>query len=103
LVFDGPGPNAVQRGQTVQTKVTLGDPAKAMLIPNGAFFNDTGGNWVFVVDKSGNGASRRQIQLGRRNADVIEVLGGLAPGERVITSSYSGLQDKDHLIFSSGE
>jgi len=103
LIFDGPAPSSVQRGQTVQTKLTLGDPSKAVLIPNGNFFNDTGGNWVFVVDKSGNGATKRQVQLGRRNADFIEVLSGLSPGERVITSSYSGLTDKGHLTFSSGE
>jgi HlyD family secretion protein len=103
LVFDGAAPSSVQRGQTVQTKLTLGDSSKAVLIPNGAFFNDTGGNWVFVVDRGGRGASKRQVQLGRRNADFIEVLGGLSPGERVITSSYSGLVDKDHLTFSSGE
>jgi len=103
LVFDGLAPSSVQRGQTVQTKLTLGDSSKAVLIPNGAFFNDTGGNWVFVVDRGGRGASKRQVQLGRRNADFIEVLGGLSPGERVITSSYSGLVDKDHLTFSSGE
>jgi HlyD family secretion protein len=103
LIFDGPAPSSVQRGQTVQTKLTLGDPSKAVLIPNGNFFNDTGGNWVFVVDKSGNGATKRQVQLGRRNSDFIEVLGGLKPGERVITSSYSGLTDKDHLTFSSGD
>ena len=103
LVFNGPAPAAVQRGQTIQTKLTLGDPSKAVLIPNGAFFNDTGGNWIFVVDGSGNGATKRQVQLGRRNADFIEVLGGLKPGERVLTSSYSGLTDKDRLSFSSGE
>ena len=60
LVFDGAGPAAVQRGQTVQAKLTLGDSTKAVLIPNGAFFNDTGGEWVFVVDKSGNGATKRR-------------------------------------------
>ena len=103
LLFDGPAPSSVQRGQTVQTKLTLGDSSKALLIPNGAFFNDTGGNWIFVVDKSGRGATKRQVQLGRRNADYIEVLGGLSPGERVITSSYSGLTDKSHLSFGSGE
>jgi HlyD family secretion protein len=103
LVFDGPAPSSVQRGQTVQTKLTLGDSSKALLIPNGAFFNDTGGNWIFVVDKSGRGASKRQVQLGRRNSDFIEVLNGLSPGERVITSSYSGLTDKNHLSFGSGE
>ena len=103
LVFDGAEPAAVQRGQTVQAKLTLGDSTRAVLIPNGAFFSDTGGAWVFVVDKSGNGATRRAVQLGRRNSDFIEVLGGLKPGERVITSSYSGLVDKDHLTFSSGD
>ena len=103
LLFNGPAPSSVQRGQTVQTKLTLGDSSKALLIPNGAFFNDTGGNWIFVVDKSGRGATKRQVQLGRRNADYIEVLEGLSPGERVITSSYSGLTDKNHLSFGSGE
>jgi len=103
LVFNGPTPAAMQRGQTIQAKLTLGDSSRALLIPNGAFFNDTGGNWLFVVDKSGNGATKRQVQLGRRNADSIEVLGGLSPGERVITSSYSGLVDKGRLNFSSGE
>ena len=103
LTFDGPAPASVQRGQTIQTKLTLGDPSKAVLIPNGAFFNDTGGDWVFVVDRSGSSASKRHVQLGRRNADFIEVLSGLSPGERVITSSYSGFTDKDHLTFSSAD
>jgi HlyD family secretion protein len=103
LLFDGPEPASMQRGQTIQAKLTVGDSAKALLIPNGAFFNDTGGAWVFVVDKGGNSATRRQVQLGRRNTDFIEVLGGLEPGERVITSSYGGLTDKDHLNFSSGD
>jgi len=103
LNFDGPAPSSVQRGQTIQTKLTIGDSSKALLIRSGSFFNDTGGNWVFVVDKSGRGATRRQVQLGRRNADFIEVLGGLSPGERVITSSYSGLTDKNRLSFSSGD
>jgi HlyD family secretion protein len=103
LLFVGPEPTSMQRGQTVQAKLTLGDSSKALLIPNGAFFNDTGGNWVFVVDEGGNSATRRAVQLGRRNSDFIEVLGGLKPGEKVITSSYSGLTDKDHLTFSSGD
>jgi HlyD family secretion protein len=103
LQFIGPEPPSMQRGQTVQAKLTVGDSSKALLIPNGAFFNDTGGNWVFVVDKSGNGATRRQVQLGRKNSDFIEVLSGLQPGDRVITSSYSGLTDKTHLSFSSSD
>jgi len=103
LLFDGAEPKGVQRGQTIQAKLTLGDSSRAVLIPNGAFFNDTGGNWVFVVDKGGKSATKRTVQLGRRNADYIEVLSGLSPGERVITSSYSGMVDKDHLTFNSDQ
>ena len=103
LLFVGPEPQSMQRGQTVQAKLTIGDSSKALMIPNGAFFNDTGGSWVFVVDKDGNSATKRPVQLGRRNSDFIEVLSGLRPGDRVITSSYSGLTDKDHLTFSSGD
>ena len=103
LVFDGAEPSSMQRGQTVQAKLILGDPSPATLIPNGGFFNDTAGNWVFVVAKDGKSATKRPVQLGRRNNDFIEVLGGLSPGERVITSSYSGLADKDHLSFDSDE
>ena len=103
LFFVGPEPSSMQRGQTIQAKLTVGDSSKALLIPNGAFFNDTGGSWIFVVDKGGESATRRAVRLGRRNGDFIEVLGGLNPGERVITSSYGGLTDKDHLTFSSGD
>ena len=103
LVFDGPEPGSIQRGQTVQAKLILGDPSRAVLIPNGAFFNDTGGNWVFVVDSGGKSASKRQVRFGRKNSDFIEVLGGLKPGERVITSSYNGLTDKDRLTFDSDD
>ena len=103
LVFDGAEPQSIQRGQTLQIKLTLGDSSRAVLVPNGAFFNDTGGQWIFVVDRGGNSATRRQIQIGRKNADFIEVLGGLKPGEKVITSSYSGLVDKDHLTFDSDQ
>jgi HlyD family secretion protein len=103
LLFVDQEPKSMQRGQTIQAKLTVGDSSKALLIPNGAFFNDTGGNWVFVVDKGGNSATKRPVQLGRRNSEFIEVLGGLKPGDRVITSSYSGLTDKDRLTFSSGD
>jgi HlyD family secretion protein len=103
LVFVGPEPTNMQRGQTIQAKLTLGDSTRALLIPNGAFFNDTGGNWIFVVDRGGNSATKRPVKLGRRNTDFIEVIEGLKPGEKVITSSYSGLVDKDHLTFDSEE
>jgi HlyD family secretion protein len=97
LTFVGAEPPALNRGQTLQAKLTLGDPAPALLIPNGAFYNETGGAWVFVVAPGGGEAVKRNVRLGRRNADYIEVLEGLEPGERVITSPYTGFADKDRL------
>jgi HlyD family secretion protein len=97
LHFVGPEPDDIQRGQTLQTRLTLGDPTPALLIPNGAFYNETGGAWVFVVTPDGSEAVKRQVRLGRRNADHIEVLEGLEPGERVLTSPYTGFADKDRL------
>jgi HlyD family secretion protein len=95
--FIGAEPSDIQRGQTLQTKLTLGDPTPALLIPNGAFYNETGGAWVFVVTPDGKEAVKRQVRLGRRNADYIEVLEGLDPGEKVVTSPYTGFADKDRL------
>ena len=97
LQFLGTEPANIQRGQTLQAKLTLGDPAPARLIPAGAFYNETGGNWVFVVSPDGTSATKRQVRLGRRNPDAIVVLDGLDPGERVITSPYTGFADKDRL------
>jgi HlyD family secretion protein len=101
LTFVGAEPPALNRGQTLQTKLTLGDPTPALLIPNGAFYNETGGAWVFVVAPGGGEAVKRNVRLGRRNADYIEVLDGLEPGERVITSPYTGFADKDRLDLES--
>lgn len=100
LQFIGPEPERLQRGQTVQARLTLSDPSPAVLLPNGGFYNDTGGAWVFVAAPDGQSAVKRQVRLGRRNADFIEVLDGLSPGERVITSPYTGFADKDALEFS---
>ena len=95
--FAGPAPSNVQRGQTIQTKLTLSDPAKALLIPNGAFYNETRGTWVFVVAPDGRQAVKREVRLGRRNAEFIEVLDGLESGERVLTSPYTGFAERDRL------
>lgn len=97
LFFLDGEPAQVQRGQTLQMKLTLGDPTPALLIPNGAFYNETGGAFVFVATPDGSEAVKRTVRLGRRNADHIEVLEGLEPGERVITSPYTGFADKDRL------
>lgn len=97
LQFIGEEPEQIQRGQTLQARLTLGDPAPAVLIPNGSFYNDTGGNWVFVVAPDGRSAEKRNVRLGRRNSDFVEVLEGLEPGEKVITSPYTGFTDKTRL------
>ena len=97
LWFIGGEPSDIQRGQTLQVKLTLGDPTPAVLVPNGGFYNDTGGAWVFVVSPDGGSAVKRNVRLGRRNADFVEVLDGLQPGEKVITSPYTGFADKERL------
>ena len=97
LNFVGGEPPNLQRGQTVQIRLTLGDPTPSLLVPNGAFYNETGGNWVFVVSPDGGSAVKRQVRLGRRNSEYIEVLGGLEPGERVVTSPYTGFAERDRL------
>ncbi|HEY0325071.1 MAG TPA: efflux RND transporter periplasmic adaptor subunit [Allosphingosinicella sp.] len=97
LAFVHGEPRDLQRGQTVQLRLTLGDPSPALLLPNGAFYNEPGGNWVFVVSPDGSTAVRRNVRLGRRNANHVEVLEGLDPGERVITSPYTGFAERDRL------
>lgn len=93
-------PKGIRRGQTIQIKLTLGDASKALLIPNGAFFQDTGGKWMFVVSPNGSEAVKRNVRLGRRNNQFIEVIEGLELGEQVVTSPYSSYQDMQRLNFN---
>ncbi|MFQ3235948.1 MAG: HlyD family secretion protein [Paraglaciecola sp.] len=97
LIFTGEQPDDIRRGQTIQTKLTLGDASEALLIPNGAFFQDTGGNWIFVVTDDGSQAVRRSVRLGRRNSRFIEVIEGLELNEKVVTSPYASYQDMTRL------
>jgi HlyD family secretion protein len=90
-------PADLRRGQTMQVKLSLGDSSEAVLIPNGAFYQETGGNWVFVVSPDESEAVRRTVRMGRRNTDFIEILDGLEPGERVVTSPYTGYAGLDRL------
>lgn len=103
LLFADAEPTSIRRGQTIQTRLTLGDAASAILIPNGAFYQDTGGNWMFVVTSDGSEAIRRIVKLGRRNSRYIEVLDGLEIGEEVVTSPYSSFKEMDRLALSSDE
>ena len=93
--------SGLRRGQTMPLQLTLGDNSSAILIPNGSFYQDTGGNWIFVVSPDGSEAVRRSVQLGRRNTDFIEVRDGLEPGERVITSPYTSYTGMDRLSLDS--
>ncbi|MBV1774552.1 efflux RND transporter periplasmic adaptor subunit [Burkholderiaceae bacterium DAT-1] len=89
LAFDGAQPKGMRPGQSVDARLTLGDPKPALLLPYDAFINDTGGAWVFVADAQGKHAERRAIRTGRRSSSQIEVLSGLNPGERVVVSTYA--------------
>lgn len=97
FTFEDDQPADVRRGQALQLRLQLGASETAVLIPNGAFYQDTGGAWVFLVSSSGDYATRRNVRLGRRNSRFIEVLDGLAPGDRVITSSYSNYLEIDRV------
>ena len=99
MVF-GNQPVDLRRGQTVQLKLTLGDNSDALLIPNGSFYQETGGNWVFVVAADGTEAVRRSVRLGRRNTEFIEVLDGLESGEQVVTSPYTSYVGMDRLTLN---
>ncbi|MFQ5709606.1 MAG: efflux RND transporter periplasmic adaptor subunit [bacterium] len=101
LQFVGQEPAGIRRGQTLHIRLALGDLSQAILLSRGGFYQKTGGQWVYVVDKSGNYATRRKIKLGRQNSQVFEVLDGLQPGERVITSSYDSFGDIDKLILNN--
>ena len=90
-------PVGLRRGQTLQLRLTLGDNTGALLIPNGTFYQETGGNWIFVVSPEGTEAVKRPVRLGRRNVDYIEVLEGLEAGEKVVTSPYTSYTGMDRL------
>ena len=97
--FEKNTPDGIRRGQSSPIRLVLGKSAEAILLPLGGFFSDTGGNWVYVVDKNGNRAVKRNISLGRKNPLYFEVLEGLQPGDQVITSSYENFGNKDVLSF----
>jgi len=101
MMFDN-DPVGLRRGQTMQLRLQLGDNSSAILIPNGSFYQETGGNWIFVVSADGSEAIKRSVKLGRRNTDFIEVLDGLEPGERVITSPYTSYVGMDRLTLNEG-
>jgi len=95
LTFDGAPPPGLLPGQTVQGRLSLGGDTDAVIAPTGGFTGITDGQWAFVLDQDGRTAVRRELKIGRRNAEQLEVLSGLVPGDRIITSDYQGL---DHTV-----
>jgi HlyD family secretion protein len=100
LLFTGAQPAGLRPGQSLDAQLTLGQPARALVLPAGAWVGDSGGAWVFVVAPDGRTAQRREIRTGRRSDAQVEVLGGLKPGERVIVSSYTSFGQSTSLNIS---
>ena len=92
-------PENIRSGQTYYLNLQLGQPVEAVLIPRGAFYQKTGGKWIYVLSPDGTKATRRDIRIGRQNPQYYEVIEGLEPGERVITSSYDNFGESDILVF----
>lgn len=98
FVFSGEVPENIRSGQTYYLNLQLGQPTEAVMIPRGSFYQLTGGSWIYVVNAEGTKAFRRKIRIGRQNPQYYEVLEGLDPGEKVITSSYDNFGEHDVLM-----
>ena len=96
--FEGQQPENIRTGQTYYLNLQLGQSAEAILIPRGSFYQNTGGKWVYVLNADGTKATKRSVRIGRQNPQYYEVLEGLAPGDKVIISSYDAFGDKDELL-----
>jgi HlyD family secretion protein len=99
LVFASEEPASIKRGQTLQLRIKFSGETNALTIKRGGFFQETGGNWIYVVDADGKSAQKRNIKIGRQNIYSYEVLEGLNAGEKVIVSSYEPFGNKEILIF----
>lgn len=97
--FDGEQPGGIRPGQTYYLNLQLGQPEETVIIPRGTFYQRTGGKWIYVVNKDGSKAVKREIRIGRQNPQYYEVLEGLDPGEKVITSGYDTYGNSDVLVF----
>jgi len=98
MYFTDEVPQGIRRGQTLHIRLALGDLSEAILLSRGGFYQKTGGQWVYLVDKSGEYAVKQPIRLGRQNPQHFEVLEGLQPGQMVITSSYETFGENDKLV-----
>lgn len=97
MLFEDKVPEGIRRGQTLQIRLALSDATQALLLNKGGFFQQSGGNWVYKLSADGNKAYKVDVQLGRQNPDYYEVLNGLQPGDKVVTSSYENYGNMDEL------
>ena len=98
MEFTGEQPSSIKRGLSVRIRLELGNSAQALLLPMGGFYKDSGGNWVYLLDDSGDRAVKKDIRLGRKNSEYFEIMGGLEEGQKVITSSYDHFGDNQVLL-----
>jgi HlyD family secretion protein len=103
MEFTGDIPQGIRRGQTLQIRLALSDQTQAILLPRGGFYQQTGGNWIYKLNESGASATKVDIRLGRQNPEYYEVMEGLQPGDKVVTSSYENYGDKDELRIKNSE
>ena len=99
LYFEGEEPKQIKRGQTLQLRLKFSSATDAIIVKRGGFFQETGGNWIYVLDVSEEYAIKRKIKIGRQNTRFYEVMEGLEPGEKVIVSSYDSFGEKEKLVF----
>ena len=100
MQFEATEPKGIRRGQTLQIRLALSDEKQVVLLPRGGFFQQTGGNWIFKMSSDGKTAYKTDIQLGNQNPDFYEVLRGLKPGDKVITSSYENYGTMQELVLN---
>jgi len=98
--FTGETPSGIRRGLSLRLRIELGQSSEELLLPVGGFYKDTGGNWVYVLEADGNRAVKRSVKLGRKNTEHFEVLEGLKPGDRIITSSYENFGNNEVLVLN---
>lgn len=98
--FTGDLPEEIKRGQSFSINFELGDLSESVLISKGSFYNNTGGHWIFVLDRTGKKAIKRNIKIGRQNPQFYEVIEGLNPGEKVITSTYDNFGNAEELLIN---
>lgn len=103
MKFEGEIAKEIRRGQTLQIRLALSDETEALLLAKGGFYQQTGGNWVFKLSEDGSKAYKIDIQLGRQNPEYYEVLQGLRPGDKIITSGYDNYENTQELVLKEGK